>query len=138
MNSVLLSISIHFGTGRHRYYLGANEIPANKYNWLSAGFHIMATNWGKLSVAFFLMRVLDQAKKQKIYFYGGMILLTIINSIAVYTIYRQCTPTAKLWDYMGVEGTCWHPHIGRNYAYFQSGKRGISRLLETSLLTYVV
>ncbi|WEW61910.1 hypothetical protein PRK78_007410 [Emydomyces testavorans] len=119
VNSALLNVSIRNGTGRHQFYLSSEEvIQANKFNWISHGFHVMSTNWGKVSVALFLLRVVNRAKEQKKAFYGGMVLLTIINVICVFSIYGQCTPTAALWN-PWIEGKCWDPHIQRDYAFFQ-------------------
>ncbi|EEP78265.1 predicted protein [Uncinocarpus reesii 1704] len=118
-HSVLLSISVRHGTGRHEVYLTDNDrIQANRFNWISQGFGIMAANWGKVSVVLFLLRVVDRAKEQKKAFYGGAILLTIVNILCVYSYYHQCKPTAALWDNR-IKGKCWPPEIQRDYAYFQ-------------------
>lgn len=122
VNTVCVTICIHYGTGRHVYYLNDyQKVQANKYNWISQGFHVMSTNWGKVSIAFFLLRIVDRAKRQRYIFFVGMVVLTIVNSVCVYTIYGQCTPTTALWNGVGPgkKGSCWHPNIQRDYAFFQ-------------------
>ncbi|WEW60816.1 hypothetical protein PRK78_006304 [Emydomyces testavorans] len=118
INSALITTSITYGTGRHMFYLNDNQrMHANKFNWLSHGFHVMSTNWGKVSIMLLLLRIVDKAKRQAPYFYAGMILLTTVSVVCVYTIYGQCTPTIALWD-PTVKGKCWPPSVQRNYAYF--------------------
>ncbi|KAK2797493.1 hypothetical protein FQN50_009176 [Emmonsiellopsis sp. PD_5] len=121
VNTVCVTICVHFGTGRHVYYLDEyQKVQANKYNWISQGFHVMSTNWGKVSVALFLLRIINKGKRKKYIFYTGMVMLTVVNSVCVYTIYGQCTPTTALWEGTGPgKGTCWHPHLQRDYAFFQ-------------------
>nr|KMM63861.1 hypothetical protein CPAG_00215 [Coccidioides posadasii RMSCC 3488] len=127
--SVLLTLSVSHGTGRHEYYLiEYDRMLANKFNWISQGLHVMSTNWGKVSVTLFLLRMVDRAKEQRKAFYGGMVLLTIVNVLCIYSLYRQCDPTPLLWD-SSVEGTCWNPSIQRSYAIFQGSFSAFSDLL---------
>ncbi|OJD26601.1 hypothetical protein ACJ73_02010 [Blastomyces percursus] len=131
VNTICVTICIHYGTGRHVYYLNEHQkVQANKFNWISQGFHVMSTNWGKVSIGFFLLRIVDRAKRQKYVFFGGMVLLTIVNSVCVYTIYGQCTPTTALWNGTGPgkKGSCWHPNLQRDYAFFQGSFSAASDL----------
>lgn len=116
-----MQASIDFGTGRHINYLSDREaLLANKYNWISQGFHVMSTNWGKVSVGFFLLRIVDRAKKQRIYFYAFLILLTVINSASIGFIYGQCQYREDLWmPPQERRGWCWDPSVHRNVAFFQ-------------------
>ncbi|OJD19334.1 hypothetical protein AJ78_00693 [Emergomyces pasteurianus Ep9510] len=132
VNTICVTICIHYGTGRHVYYLNDyQKVQANKFNWISQGFHVMSTNWGKVSIAFFLLRIVDRAKRKRYIFFGGMVLLTVVNSVCVYTIYGQCTPTTALWNGTGPnkKGSCWHPNIQRDYAFFQGSFSAASDLL---------
>ncbi|KAK2795186.1 hypothetical protein FQN52_006116 [Onygenales sp. PD_12] len=131
VNTVCVTICVHFGTGRHVYYLDEyQKVQANKYNWISQGFHVMSTNWGKVSVALFLLRIINKGKRKKYIFYTGMVMLTVVNSVCVYTIYGQCTPTTALWEGAGPgKGACWHPHLQRDYAFFQGSFSAASDLV---------
>ncbi|KAK2773136.1 hypothetical protein FQN53_004282 [Emmonsiellopsis sp. PD_33] len=96
VNTVCVTICVHFGTGRHVYYLDEyQKVQANKYNWISQGFHVMSTNWGKVSVALFLLRIINKGKRKKYIFYTGMVMLTVVNSVCVYTIYGQSFSAAS-------------------------------------------
>ena len=58
------------------------------------------------------------AKHHQMVIYGGITLLTIINTVSLYTMFGQCTPTEKRWD-DSIEGSCWPPTVQKNYAFFQ-------------------
>lgn len=119
INTALATIASYYGTGRHAIDLSAyQQIQSTKYNWLSQGFHVMSTNWGKVSVALFMLRISQRAKHHRPAMWTGIAVLTIINAVCVYTIYGQCTPTARLWN-SEVEGSCWDPNVQKNYAFFQ-------------------
>jgi hypothetical protein len=122
INTVFVTLSIQHGTGRHMSELShAQQIASVKYQLLSQGFHVMSTNWGKVSVALFLVRIISEVKQHKQAMYAGMIALSIINIVGVYTIYGQCTPTAKTWD-NDIQGSCWPDGAQRDYAFFQGCK----------------
>ncbi|KAL4863797.1 hypothetical protein BDV12DRAFT_206165 [Aspergillus spectabilis] len=128
-NTALSTTSAHYGTGRHAADLTEYQrVASTKFNWLSQGFHVMSTNWGKVSVGLFLLRIINKVKHHKPVMYAGILLLTIINSVCVYTIYGQCTPTARLWD-ANVEGSCWEPNVQKNYAFFQGSSSAFSDLV---------
>ncbi|KAF7173544.1 hypothetical protein CNMCM5623_005767 [Aspergillus felis] len=126
VNTVLVTLSIMYGTGRHMNDLShEQQIASVKYQLLSQGFHVMSTNWGKVSVALFLVRIISGVKQHKLAMYAGMILLSIINIGGVYSIYGQCTPTAKIWN-NEIEGTCWPAGAQRDYAFFQGSASALS------------
>ncbi|KAL5342742.1 hypothetical protein BJX70DRAFT_385938 [Aspergillus crustosus] len=129
INTVLVTVSVQYGTGRHMEDLThSQQIRSAKYQLLSQGFHVMSTNWGKVSVALFLIRIISEVKQHKRTMYAGIVVMSVINIMGVYTIYGQCTPTAKIWDSAGVEGTCWPPGAQTNYAYFQGSASAVSDL----------
>ncbi|KAF3483513.1 uncharacterized protein GIQ15_02837 [Arthroderma uncinatum] len=122
----MLTVSIHYGLGQHATFLTEPQrIQANKYNWLSQGFHVMSTNFGKVSIALFLLRIIVNSRPQKIFLYTITSMLVIINSVCVFTIFGQCTPTPRLWD-SRVAGHCWLPHYQRDFAFFQGSFSALS------------
>ncbi|EFR03424.1 integral membrane protein [Nannizzia gypsea CBS 118893] len=119
MNTSLLTASVHHGLGKHAASLtGAEYINANKYNWISQGCHVMSTNFGKVSVILFLLRIVVNSRSQRVFLYTLMAMLMVINSVCVFTIFGQCTPASRLWD-QNVSGSCWSPHHQRDFAFFQ-------------------
>ncbi|EFR05202.1 integral membrane protein [Nannizzia gypsea CBS 118893] len=129
VNSALITTSISHGTGRHQVFLSeAQRTQADKYNWISQSFHVMSTNWAKVSIMFLLLRLIQKAKSQAPYIYGGMVLLTLSNVMCVYTIFGQCTPVQSLWDH-SIPGKCWNPSVQRDYAFFQGAISAFSDLV---------
>ncbi|EZF30147.1 hypothetical protein H109_01242 [Trichophyton interdigitale MR816] len=119
MDTSLLTASVHHGLGKHATSLTEAEyINANKYNWISQGCHVMSTNFGKVSVILFLLRIVVNSRSQRVFLYTVMAMLMVINSVCVFTIFGQCTPTSRLWD-QDIPGYCWPPHYQRDYAFFQ-------------------
>ncbi|KAF3480616.1 uncharacterized protein GIQ15_05963 [Arthroderma uncinatum] len=129
VNAAMVTTSIAHGTGRHQYYLTKEEaMQADKYNWISQGFHVASTNWAKVSIMLFLLRIIGQAKsRQAPYFYGGMIFLSVVNFVCIYTIYGQCMPVQSLWDHT-IKGKCWNPRIQRDFAFFTGAVSAASDL----------
>ncbi|KAL4964303.1 uncharacterized protein BDV14DRAFT_78356 [Aspergillus stella-maris] len=129
LNSVLINISVSHGTGRHTSTLTLeSQIGAMKYQVLSQGFHVMATNWGKVSVALFLIRIISEVKNHKRGMYALIVVMTVINAAAVGTIYGQCSPPDLIWDHR-VEGSCWPPGAQKKFAYFQGSFSAFTDLI---------
>ncbi|KAL4936975.1 hypothetical protein BDV06DRAFT_232898 [Aspergillus oleicola] len=129
LNSVLINISVQYGTGRHTDTLDLeNQIGAMKYQVLSQGFHVMSTNWGKVSVALFLIRIISDVKNHKRWMYALIIIMSVINIAAIGTIYGQCSPPDVIWDHR-VPGHCWPPGAQKKYAYFQGSASAFTDFL---------
>ncbi|KAM5470544.1 hypothetical protein MferCBS49748_002360 [Microsporum ferrugineum] len=135
VNAAMVTTSIAHGTGRHQFYLTKEEaMQADKYNWISQGFHVASTNWAKVSIMLFLLRVIGHTTRQTPYFYGGMIFLSAVNFACIYTIYGQCTPVQSLWDHR-IKGKCWNPRIQRDFAFFTGA---VSATSDLALAVYPV
>lgn len=93
-------------------------MQAMKYQVLSQGFHVMSTNWGKVSVGLFLIRIIGQVKNQRRGMYALLIIMTAINVGGVATIYAQCSPVDYIWD-RRLPGSCWPEGAQKKYAFFQ-------------------
>ncbi|KAE8377565.1 hypothetical protein BDV26DRAFT_304860 [Aspergillus bertholletiae] len=115
--SIFMAVSVHYGTGRHIVQLtDTQRILASKFNWVSQGCHVMATSWGKTSVALFLLRIMGKVKYHQTFMYGGIVLLNVINVVS------------KLWNDR-IEGSWWPPRVQKNYAFFQGSCSAFSDLI---------
>lgn len=120
INTILVIISVAYGAGRHMVQLTEHQKSmAMKYQILSQGFHVTSTNWGKVSVALFLIRIIGGVNNHKALLYTLIVVMTLINAGGVFTIYAQCIPTRKLWNFDMQEGHCWPPGTQQKYAFFQ-------------------
>ncbi|DAA78147.1 TPA_exp: Integral membrane protein [Trichophyton benhamiae CBS 112371] len=128
VNAAMVTTSIAHGTGRHQFYLTKEQaMQADKYNWISQGFHVASTNWAKVSIMLFLLRIIGHATRQAPYFYGGMVFLSVVNFVCIFTIYGQCMPVESLWDH-SIKGKCWNPRIQRDFAFFTGAVSAASDL----------
>jgi hypothetical protein len=132
LNTICVSIAISHGMGRHSYYLTAEQrVAACKYIYLSYGFSIMSTCFGKISVALFLLRLVGGGGMER-WFYAGIVSLLVVNITCTAFVYAQCTPARALWD-IGIPHKCWDPLIQQRYSFFQGCKQSISDHLRFSL-----
>ncbi|KAL4898868.1 hypothetical protein BDW74DRAFT_189871 [Aspergillus multicolor] len=131
INTVLVTVSVEHGTGRHASDLTENQrIQSMKYQVLSAGFHVMSTNWGKVSVALFLIRIISEVKNHKRGMYALIGIMSVINIGAVITIYAQCRPTAVIWDHrLAGPEACWPPGTQKKYSFFQGAASAFTDLI---------
>lgn len=119
-NTILVIVSVAYGAGRHMWQLTATQKKmAMKYQIVSQGFHVASTDLGKVSVALFLIRIIGGVNNHKALLYTLIAVMTVINVGGIITIYAQCVPMSKLWNYDLQEGYCWPKGAQQNYAFFQ-------------------
>ena len=110
-----------YGVGRHVYYLGHEQsIKAMRFDWLSQAFVIPALTVGKISVAFFILR-LSITKWHHWFLQTVNVTLLIINIPLMILTYAQCKPAALLWN-PSLHGYCWDPIHQGTLALFQGCK----------------
>lgn len=120
---ILATINLLSGGARHLYYLKPDEIiTVLKYNWISQPFGIMASVFGKSSVAFLVLRLIGpNTIWRKRFLYVNLLLYLFASVAACVIIFKQCTPSRALWEPVP-RARCWNPTINANYSIFQSGK----------------
>ena len=94
----LVVVQVHYGLGRHRYYLTEWQyIEATKYSygeWIQTFQTLM---FNKLSICFFLLRI--PVKKLFIRPIQGMIVFLIVTNIVLTLLWIfQCNPIAGAWN----------------------------------------
>lgn len=117
------TVDVLSGSARHLYYLRTDEIvDVLKYNWISQPFGVMASAFGKASVAFLVLRIIGpNTVWRKWFVYANVALYMLVSISSCIIIFVQCTPSRALWEPV-VEARCWNPTINANYSVFQSGK----------------
>lgn len=109
---------MEYGIGRHVYYLDhPSAVYATKLDWLCQAFVISALTIGKVSVAFFILR-LSNTRWHFYFLHTVNITLLLINVPLIIWTYAQCKPTALLWD-PKLPGRCQDPKMQGNFAIFQ-------------------
>ncbi|KAL9607896.1 MAG: hypothetical protein Q9167_007234 [Letrouitia subvulpina] len=109
---------MEYGIGRHVYYLDhPSAVYATKLDWLCQAFVITALTIGKVSVAFFILR-LSNTRWHFYFLHTINITLLLINVPLIIWTYAQCKPTALLWD-LTLPGRCQDPKMQGSFAIFQ-------------------
>ena len=102
-----MTVSVHYGLGNHQSLLSnENIIQTNLWSWVAQVVAILDLVIARIAVIAFLLSIQDRtATKSKylLYFVGAI--QAVINIIEVALIFKQCTPTEKLWD-PSIPGTC--------------------------------
>jgi hypothetical protein len=121
-------LEVHYGTGRHAAFLTPSQITNSvKMIWLTTPFSTMSACFGKISIALFLMRIMDRSKgKASTRFLWSLIVgLFLVNLLLTIITFSQCTPVTFLWDRVNpnvsYHGTCWDSRVQQDYGYFQGG-----------------
>ncbi|KAL8673341.1 MAG: hypothetical protein Q9168_002220 [Polycauliona sp. 1 TL-2023] len=111
-------VGMTYGIGRHVYYLKQDDaVLATKLDWLCQAFVITAVTIGKVSVAFFILR-LSNTKWHFYFLHTINATLALINIPLIIWTYAQCRPSALLWD-PNSPGTCQDPKKQGSFAIFQ-------------------
>ena len=107
-----------YGIGRHVYYLDPDSaVYATKLDWLCQAFVISALTIGKISVAFFILR-LSNTKWHFYFLHTINVTLLLINIPLIIWTYAQCKPSALLWN-PDLSGHCQDPKMQGSFALFQ-------------------
>ncbi|KAE9364734.1 hypothetical protein N431DRAFT_550158 [Stipitochalara longipes BDJ] len=102
----LVMTSIHYGFGRHIEALDRDStMDVMKWNWASGVPGIFGFYFSKVSVAFFLLRLVPHRKTA--WFIWSIIgLLTVAQIWGALTMTGGCVPLESLWNF-DVHGKCW-------------------------------
>ncbi|MCJ1436771.1 hypothetical protein MMC27_006153 [Xylographa pallens] len=109
--TVLDYVAVHWGLGRHLFYLTPQQaVQQEYYTLLAQVFCINALTFGKISLCLTYLRVLrgSQHKALKWALYTTAFLVFAVNTVVILAQYVQCNPTAKSWN-PSIPGTCWKP-----------------------------
>ncbi|KAL8928413.1 MAG: hypothetical protein Q9172_000899 [Xanthocarpia lactea] len=111
-------VGMTYGIGRHFWDLQHDDaVFATKLDWLCQAFVITALTIGKVSVAFYILR-LSNTKWHFYFLHTINVTLALINVPLIIWTYTQCSPSAKLWD-PNIPGDCHEPKMHGGFAIFQ-------------------
>lgn len=125
---------VAIGGARHIAYLTPEQVShCLKYIWISQPLGILASAFGKCSVAQFILRLIGPNavwRRRCLWAASGLTLASCI--VAVGLTLGQCQPTRALWDI--VPGAkCWNPSIDTDFSVFAGG---ILSTLTTTQFSY--
>jgi len=120
-------VQVHYGLGRHQYYLVFSQelmdglTEAIKYGYITQMTLILSTMFTRVSICLFLLKIFGSRKVWKYGLYAIMAFAVTTNIASAVTVPVQCTPIEKLWNPM-VPGTCWSLGVQIGMGDFQGGK----------------
>ena len=133
VTTVCVTLEVHFGVGRHIIYLDPQQVSAaSKFLWVRVPFPTFSACFGKISIAFLLMRVMNRNKFQEIFLWAIIVSLLLINLANAIVTFASCTPVWELWQGPHPNPNCWDPHIQQNNGYAQAGKHPIPSITTTT------
>ncbi|KAL8868803.1 MAG: hypothetical protein Q9174_004741 [Haloplaca sp. 1 TL-2023] len=94
----LVIVQVHYGFGRHRFYLSENEFSQfTKYAYLEWIQTFQTLMFTKLSICFLLLRI--PVEKHLIRPIQGAIVILIVTNIILSLVWiLQCSPVEAAWD----------------------------------------
>ena len=89
--------------------------------WIVQPFGIMASAFGKTSVAFLTLRLIGpNVVWRKWILYANMVLYMLGSILTIVVVFVQCSPVRALWE--PVRGSrCWDPKIAADIAISLTG-----------------
>lgn len=96
-----MAVSVHYGLGNHQKLLSPeNIVKTNFWSWIAQVLAIIDLVIARIAVIAFLMTIQKGTRsKSKYLLYGVGGIQALINFIEIILIFKQCTPTEKLWNY---------------------------------------
>ena len=117
-------MQVHYGLGRHDIYIGEpNAIETLKWNQLARLTFIPTVALVKMSICFFLLRILDPRSHPHFRIYIWLVMgASVITNIILLIVWAiQCIPLDAVWD-PHIEGQCLSQTIVVDIAYVQAGQ----------------
>ncbi|KAI1380752.1 hypothetical protein F4677DRAFT_404508 [Hypoxylon crocopeplum] len=141
VTNIVVTLMVYHGVGRHAFYLQEGQrVNAIYMIWLSVPFSPGSAAFGKISIALFLMRLIDRSRRQKAFLWVLIFLLAVVNLVLIIVTFAQCTPVTFLWDRVRAisHGTCWAPTVQQYYGYFQGAFSTLSDLVLALFPTLII
>lgn len=119
-SSILLSICVNLGFGRHREDINPDNFHPILMVSNAAGFAlILAASWSKTSFAITLLRISEGWTARCIW--AVIITVNVVFAVSATIQWIQCWPVDKLW-HPSIEGSCWPRNILVIVNVFSSGE----------------
>jgi len=102
-----MTVSVYYGLGNHQDLLSHdNIVKTNLWSWIAQILAIIDLVIARVAVIAFVMTIQKGTRSKSTWLlYGVGGIQALINIIEIVLIFKQCTPTAKLWDY-DLPGQC--------------------------------
>jgi hypothetical protein len=120
MGTIMDSVAVHNGLGRHSFYLSEDQnTNATKFNYFAIPFNLLSSTVAKTSICFFLLHV-NQDKKSARFLYAMMTIMLTLTAAACILLFAQCKPVYALWTESLFFTNCLPPIINAHFGLAQS------------------
>ena len=98
--SIIISLQVRSGFGRHTYYLDDNQIrEAVKWTTLSTIQNPFGVYFVRISACFFILRIISSTHKaMSRVIYAFMVVLTLLCLATVFLLCLRCIPIEGIWN----------------------------------------
>ncbi|RYO88295.1 hypothetical protein DL766_003455 [Monosporascus sp. MC13-8B] len=133
MRLVVQGVQLHYGNGRHRWYISQEDyVTNNMLGWYAQHMLFLGMCILKCSIMFLLLRIKDTRNLR--WLLGGIMVVLVITSLGCSIILlSECKPISAYWTGVGV---CWDVRI-RIYWIYVTIWRAMSLGIQTTDLSYV-
>ncbi|KAI9760802.1 MAG: hypothetical protein M4579_001432 [Chaenotheca gracillima] len=123
ISGAMISKGVADGFGRHIISLAPEKAgQAIKYAYLAQTPNAMAQCFGRMSFAWFLVRVIGVTKTRRWILYSIMAGQFVINVMFISVNLGNCRPINKYWNPL-IPGSCWSPLVIEYAGYLQGGEK---------------
>lgn len=126
LTAITTVLALRGGT-KHTIYLSPAQLSTVvRLNWIAQPFGIMSLATAKISVAFFILRIMGPHSSWRQWFlYTCIILVFVINSLCSIFSFAQCDPPNALWEEIP-NARCWDPKTQSDFSVFTGSKNPLS------------
>ncbi|RFU34906.1 hypothetical protein B7463_g1500, partial [Scytalidium lignicola] len=108
----LLTVSHHYGLGRHFFYLSdVLRVKAMEWEFIAEPFGPLCSMCGRTAFIILMFRLFGTTKLRRYLLYFLIAETIIINLVTCITIYTQCEKVETIWDPVGTPSRCWPSDI---------------------------
>jgi len=118
----LTSVAIHYGLGRHIYFLTPDEITNSlKFSAIIQPLGVSSYCIPKFAVAVLIIRLLGLEKRGAYFLYSVIVILFITSGLPVIYLFAQCDPPDHFWHPM-LPANCSPPYVLLRMTYVAGGE----------------
>ncbi|KAK3342149.1 hypothetical protein B0T25DRAFT_464599 [Lasiosphaeria hispida] len=137
---VFLLMGIHYGVGRHNFYVAPeDEILAEKYLFITQPPYPWALAFAKMSIAWMLIRL---RREERVWVTVMAVMMVIAGGIGVSANAFQlslCRPLWAVWDHSNPDAMCIDPHVAQTSINVHAGLTIITDvILSLAPVTFIV
>ena len=124
MGVVFACVAVHYGLGRHQYYLLLTPELASeaaKWQWLLEIIAGISFMFIRISICLFVLRIFGITRRLRWTLYTAIAFIVATNISSTLIFVLQCQPPQKVWKPL-TPGTCLGPKAVLIGAYYNGGR----------------